>query len=166
MEYYCFSVPKLCLTLCDFMYCSMPGSSVLHCLLFKFMSIELVMLSNHLILCHPLLLLPSVFSSIKVFSNASSLHIRWPRNWRFNFSNSPSSKYSGFISFRIDRFDLQSIIKEYYSDIKKKKIMHQMGETRDCHISGEVSQTQNSKCHMILLIYGILKKIIIYKTEK
>ena len=124
MEYYCFSVPKLCLTLCDFMYCSMPGSSVLHCLLFKFMSIELVMLSNHLILCHPLLLLPSVFSSIKVFSNASSLHIRWPRNWRFNFSNSPSSKYSGFISFRIDRFDLQSIIKEYYSDIKKKKIMH------------------------------------------
>ena len=81
IEYYCFSVPTSCLTLCDFMDCSMPGSSVLHIfwILLKFMSIELVMLSNHLILCHPLLYLPSIFSSIKIFSNASALHIRWPK---------------------------------------------------------------------------------------
>ena len=65
--------------------------------------------SNHLILCRPLLLLPSVFSSIRVFSNESALHIRWPKYWRFSFSNSPSNEYSGLISFRIDRFDLLAL---------------------------------------------------------
>ena len=69
----------------------------------KPMSIELVMPSNHLILCHPLLLLPSIFPSIRVFSNASALRIRWPKYW--SFSSSPSSEYSGFTSFRIDWFD-------------------------------------------------------------
>ena len=63
--------------------------------------------SNHLILCLPLLLLPSVFPSIKVFSNESALHIRWPKNWSFSFS--PSHEYSGLISFRIDRFDLHAV---------------------------------------------------------
>ena len=71
--------------------------------LLKFMSNELVMLSNHLILCHPLLLfLPSVFTIIKVFSKESTLHIRWPKYWCFSFSISPSNEYSGLISFRID----------------------------------------------------------------
>ena len=65
--------------------------------------------SNHLILCRPLLLLPSVFSSIRVFSNESALHIRWPKYWSFSFSNSPSNEYSGLISFRIDRFDLLAL---------------------------------------------------------
>ena len=74
--------------------------------LFKFMSIELVMLSNHLILCHLLLLLPSVFPSIRVFSNESALHITWPKYWSFSFSISHSNEYSGLISFRIDWFDL------------------------------------------------------------
>ena len=69
------------------------------------MSIELVMLSNHLILCHPLLLL-SCFPSIRVFSNESALHIRWPKYWSFNFSINPSNEYSGMISFRIDWLDL------------------------------------------------------------
>ena len=69
--------------------------------LLKLMSIELVMPSNHLILCHPLLLLPSIFPSIRVFSNDSVLRIRWPKDWSFNFSISPSSEYSGLISFRI-----------------------------------------------------------------
>ena len=69
------------------------------------MSIELVMPSNHLILCRPLLLLPSVFTSIRVFSNESVLHIRWPKYWCFSFSISPSNAYSGLISFRIDLFD-------------------------------------------------------------
>ena len=62
--------------------------------------------SNHLILCHPLLLLPSIFPSIRVFSNEQALHIRWPKQWSFSFSISPSSEYSGLISFKIDWFDL------------------------------------------------------------
>ena len=70
------------------------------------MSTELVMLSNHLILCCPLLLLPSIFPSIKVFSNDLALHIRWPKYWSFSFSISPSNEYSGLISFRIDWFGL------------------------------------------------------------
>ena len=73
--------------------------------LLKFMSIESVMLSNHLIICRPLLL-PSIFPSIRVFSNESVLHIRWPEYWSFSFSISPSNEYSGLISFRIDWFDL------------------------------------------------------------
>ena len=74
--------------------------------LFKLMSIESVMPSNHLILCHPLLLLLSTFPSIRVFSNESALRIRWPKYWSFSFSISPSNKYSGLISFRIDWFNL------------------------------------------------------------
>ena len=70
--------------------------------LIKLMSIELVMLSNHLILYHPLLLLPSIFPSIRVFSNELVLCIRWPKYWSFSFSISPSNEYSGMISFRID----------------------------------------------------------------
>ena len=73
--------------------------------LLKFMSIELVMPSNYLVLCHPLLL-PSVFPSIRVFSNESALRFRWPKYWRFSFSTRPSNEYSGLISFRMDWFDL------------------------------------------------------------
>ena len=72
------------------------------------MSIKSVMPSNHLILCHPLLL-PSIFPSIRVFSNESVLHIRWPKDWSFSFSISPSDEYSGLISFRIDWFDLLAV---------------------------------------------------------
>ena len=74
--------------------------------LLKLMSIELVISSNYFILCRPLLLLPSIFPSIRVFSNESVLHIRWLKYWSFTFSISPSSKYSGLISFRIDWLDL------------------------------------------------------------
>ena len=77
--------------------------------LLKLMSIESVMPSNHLILCCPLLLLPSIFPSIRVFSNESLLHIRWPKYWSFSFSISPFSEYSGLISFRIDWLDLLSV---------------------------------------------------------
>ena len=75
----------------------------------KPMSIELVMLSNHLVLCRPLLLPPSIFPSIWVFSNESALCMRWPKNWSFSFSISPSSEYSGLIFFRIDWFDLLAV---------------------------------------------------------
>ena len=77
--------------------------------LLKRMSIESMMPSNHLALCRPLLLLPSIFPSIKVFSNQSALCMRWPKCWRFSFSISPSNEYSGLISIRIDRFDLLAV---------------------------------------------------------
>ena len=77
--------------------------------LLKLMSIELVMPCNHLILCCPLLLLPSIFTSIKVFSNESALQIRWPKYWSFSFSISPFSEYSGLISFRMDWLDLLAV---------------------------------------------------------
>ena len=77
--------------------------------LFKLMSIESVMPSNHLILCHPPLLLPSIFPSIRVFSNKSVLHIRWPKYWSFSFSISPSDEYSELISFRMNWFDLLAV---------------------------------------------------------
>jgi len=77
--------------------------------LLKLMSTESVIPSNHLILCHPLLLLPSIFPSIRVFSNESVLHIRWPEYWSFSFSISPSNEYSGLISFRINWLDLLAV---------------------------------------------------------
>ena len=77
--------------------------------LLKLMSIESVMPSNYLILCHPLLLLHSIFPSIRVFSNKSVLHIRWPKYWNFSFSISPSNEYSGLISFRMDWLDLLAV---------------------------------------------------------
>ena len=81
-------------------------SSTISLSLLKFMSIESVMPSNHLILCHPLLLLPSIFPSIRVFSNESVLRIRWPKYWGFSFSISPFNEYSEMISFRMDWLDL------------------------------------------------------------
>ena len=77
--------------------------------LLKLMSTESVMSSNHLILCHPLLLLPLIFPSIRVFSNESVLYIRWPKYWSFSFNISPSNEYSGLISFRMDWFDLLAV---------------------------------------------------------
>ena len=93
------------------MNCSMPGFWVLHISwsLLKLMSIESLMPSSYLISCHPLLLLPSVFPSIRVFSIGSALHIRWPKYWSFNFSISPSIGYSELISFRIDWLDLLEV---------------------------------------------------------
>ena len=77
--------------------------------LLKLMSIESVMLSNHLILCHPILLLPSIFPSIRIFSSESALHIGWPKYWSFSFSISPFNECSGLISFRINWFDLFAV---------------------------------------------------------
>ena len=93
------------------MDCSTPGLPVQHLLLefTQLMSIELVVPSNHLILCRPLLFLPSIFPSIKVFSDESVLRIRWPKYWSFSFSISPSSEYPGLISFMIDWLDLLAV---------------------------------------------------------
>ena len=84
--------------------------SIINCQsLLKLMSIESVMPSNHLTLCHPLRLLPSTFPSIRVFSNESVIHIRWPKYWSFSFSISTSNEYSGLISFRMDWVDLLGV---------------------------------------------------------
>ena len=77
--------------------------------LLELMSVESVMPSNHLILCRPLLLLPSILPSIRVFSNESALHIRWPKYWSFSFNISPSNEHSGMISFRMDWLDLLAV---------------------------------------------------------
>ena len=104
------SVVQLYLTLCNSTDCSTPGFSVTNFWsLLKLMSVELVMPSNHLILFHPLLLLPLIFCSIRVFSSELVLHIRWSEYWIFSFSISPSNEYSGLIFFRIDWFDLLEV---------------------------------------------------------
>ena len=103
------SVAKSCPTLCDPMDCSTPGLPVFHTLsLIELMSIESVMPSNHLILCCPLVL-PSIFPSIRVFSNESALRIRQPKYWSFSFNLSPSNQHLGLISFRMDWLDLLAV---------------------------------------------------------
>ena len=105
------SVAQQCPTLCNPMDCSMPGLPVHHQLpeLPKPMSIESVMPSNHLILHRPLLLLPPILPSIRVFSNQSALRIRWPKYWSFSINISPSNEHPGLISFRIDWLDLPAV---------------------------------------------------------
>ena len=105
------SVAQSCPTLCDPMDCNTPGllSITNSQSLLKLMSIELVTPSNHLILCHPLIVPPSIFPSIRVFSNESVLQSRWPKYWSFSFSISPSNEYSGLISLRMDWLDLLAV---------------------------------------------------------
>ena len=105
------SVTQSCPTLCDPMDCSTPGLPVHHQSqsLLKLMSMESVMPSSHLILCRPLLLLPPIPPSIRVFSNESALPIRWPKDWSFSFNISPSNEHRGLISFRMDWLDLLAV---------------------------------------------------------
>ena len=93
--------------------------------LLKLTSIELVMTSNHLILCRPLLLPPSIFPSIGVFSNESDLHIRWPKYWSFSLNISPSSEHSGLISFRMDWLDLLAVQGILKSSLQHHSSKHQ-----------------------------------------
>ena len=104
-------VAELCPALCGPMYCSTPGFPVLPVSwsLLKLMSTESVMPSNHLILCHPFPLLPPTPSSIRVFSNESTLRMRWPKYWSFSFSLIPSKEHPGLISFRMDWLDLLAV---------------------------------------------------------
>ena len=111
----------------------------------KFMSIELVMPSNHLILCCPLLLLPSIFPSIRVFSNESAVQTRWPKYWSFSFSFSPSNEYSGLISYKIDWFDLLAV-----QGILKSLLQHH---------SSNASMLQHSAFSMVQLSLGKFREI-------
>ena len=118
-------------------------SSTISWSLLKLMSIESMMLSNHLILCHPLLLLPSIFPSIRFFSNELALHIRWPKYWTFSIS--PSNEYSGLMSFRTDRFDLlavQGTLKDFSSTAIEK---HQFFWTQSFLFSNPVYSLKHIK---------------------
>ena len=105
----CWSVAQSCPTLCNPRDGSTPVSFTISLSLLKLMSFKSVMPSNHLVLCRPLLHLPSIFPGIRVCSNELALHFRWPKYWSFSFSISPSSEYSGLISLRIDWFDLLAV---------------------------------------------------------
>ena len=96
----------------------------------KLMSIELVMPSNHLILCHPLLLLPPIHPSIRIFSNESRLHMRWPKYWSFSFSISPSNVHPGLISFRMDKLDLLAVQGTLKSLFQHYSLKHQFFGTQ------------------------------------
>ena len=132
------SVARSYLFLCDPMDCSMPGFPVHHYSqsLLKLMFIELVMPSKHIILCHPLLFLPSIFLSIRVFSSESVLCIRWPKYWSFSFSISLSNEYSGLISFKIDQFDLLAV------------------SPRDSQESSPAPQFESINSSVLSLLYG------------
>ena len=125
----CCSVAQLHPTFCDPKDCNMPGFPVHHHLL-KLMSVESMMPSNHLTLLSSLLLLPSIFPSIRVFSSESALCIRWPKCWSFSFSINPSNEYSGLISFRIDWFGfltVQGTLKSLFQNhiLKASILWHQ-----------------------------------------
>ena len=124
--------------------CQVSLSFTISWSLLKLITIESVMLSNHLILCHPLLLLPSVFPSIGIFSNEWSLCIKWPKYWNFSFSISPSNEYSGLISFRIYWFDL--LIAQW---ILKNLLQHH--NSKHQFFSAQASLWSNSHIHTWLL---------------
>ena len=120
------SVTQLCRTAARQASLSITNSQSLP----KLMSIESVVPYNHLILCHPLLLLPSIFPSIRVFSNESALHIRWPKYWSFSFNISPSSEHPGQISFRMDWLDLLAV-----QETLKSLLQHHSSKASDLQCS-------------------------------
>ena len=153
------------------MGCSMPGFPVLpHLLeLLKFISIELVVLPNHLILCRPLLVLPSIFPNIRVFSNESAFCIRWPKYW--SFSISPSNEYSRLISFRIDWFDLlalQGTLKNlrHHHNLKASILSHtaffMVQLSHPCMTTGKTIAltTQTFVCKVIDLFFNMLSRFV------
>ena len=131
------SVAQSCLTLCDPMNCSTPGLPVHHQL--KLMCIESVMPSSHLILWRPFLLLPPIPPRIRVFSNKSTLCMRWPKDWSFSFNISPPNKHPGLISFRLDWFDflaVQGTLKSFlqHHSSKASILQHSASSQSSSHI--------------------------------
>ena len=131
----------------------------------KLMSIESVMPSIHLILCHPLLLLPSIFPSIRVFSNESALHIRWPKDWSFSVSISPSNEYSVLISFRMEWLDLlavQGALKCLLQHHSSKASILQHSAFFIVQLSHPYMTT--GKMH-IMVLHNFDKKPVVFKLE-
>ena len=156
------------------MDCSRPGSLSISSSqsMLKFMAIELLMPSNHLILCHPLFLPPSLFPSIRAFSNESFLRIRWPKYWSFSFNISPSNEYSVLISCRIDWWDLlaiQGTLKSLLQHHSSKASILQcsalfMVELSHPHMTTGKTMaltTQTSVSKRISLLFNVLSRLII-----
>ena len=145
--------------------------------LLKLMSIESMMPSNHLIVCHPLLLLPSIFPSIRIFSNESVLCIRWPKYWSFSFSISPSNEHSGLISFRMDWLDLlevQEILKSLLqhrsskASILQHSVFFMVQLSHPYMITGKtitlIRQTFVSK--VMSLVFSMLSRLVIFPSKE
>ena len=177
-EVYQFSVSsatQLCLTLCDPMDCSMPGflSLTISQSLLKLMSIESVMPSNHLILCHPLLP-PSIFPIIRVFSNELVLHISWPKYWSFSFSISPSNEYSGLISFRMDWLHLLAIqgtlksLLQHHSSILRHSALFRVQVSHPYMSTGKaIALTRWTFVGRVMsLLFNMLSKLVIAFSSK
>ena len=127
--------------------------------LLKLLSIESVMLANHLILCHLLLLLPSIFPSIRVYSNGSVLCIRWPKHWSFSYSISPSNEYSGLISFRIDWFDFlaaKGLSRIFSSTFRKHQFF---GTEHSLWSNSHITYTITGK-NIVLTIWTCVDKVM------
>ena len=162
---FCCSVAQSCPTLCDPTdYSQASLSFTISQSSLKLMSIELVMPSNHLILYRPLLLLPSVFPSIMVFSNESALCIRWPKYLSFSFNISPSSEYSGLISFRIDWFDLLTV-----QGTLKSQLQHHSSKAsilcRSAFFMVLLSHPYMTTGKTIALTMEVLRKVIYLSTN-
>ena len=132
------------------MDCSTPGLITNSRSLLKLMSIEPVMPSNHLILCCPLLLLPSIFPSIRIFSKESALHIRWPKYWSFNFNISPSNEHSGLISFRMVWLDLLAV-----QGTLKSLLQHHSSQASTLQYSAFFTVTHNIVSFYIVFLYSL-----------
>ena len=139
--------------------CQASLSSTISQSLLKFTSIESVMPSNHLILCRPLLLLPSIFSSIRVFFSEAALRIRWPKYWSFSFNISPSNEYSGLISFRVDWFDLlavQGTLNSLLQHLSSKASIFWHSAFFIVQLSQLYMTTGNTSIHRFYLFYLLL----------
>ena len=166
-----------CVWLCNPMNCNTPGLPVHHQLPeFTLTHVHWVSDAiNHLILCCPLLLLSSVFPSIRVFSNVSALHIRWPKYWGFNFSISPSMGSSGFISFSVDWFDLLEVqetlksLLQHHSSNEESSTIHNCQKLETTQIHFRVNEFANHLVELLFnnkkntaLLYANLKAVLIY----
>ena len=152
MKCCCCLVTQLCLTLCNPMYSSMPGSPVFHHLpeLVLTHVHQICIPSNHLVICCPLLLLLSTFPSIRVFSNELALPIRWPMYWNFSFSISPSNEYPGLISFRIDWFYLLAVQGNLKSLLQRPSSKASLGRPRGMEWGGRREEGSGWGTHVYL----------------
>ena len=133
--------------------------------LLKLMPIKSVMPSNHLILCRPLLLLPSIFPSIRVFSNESALHISWPKDWSFNFNISPSNEHSGWISFRMDWLDLLAVQRTFKSLLQQSSLNSLLTVQKHQFFGTQLSPQSDSHIHTWDYLYFTINSHLQYSFK-
>ena len=162
----CCSVAKSCAILCN-PWTATPHASLSLTIfpsLLKFISTESGMLFHHLILCHPLLLLPSIFPSVRVFPNESALCIRWPKHWSFSFSVSPSNEYSELIYFRIDWFNLLAAQETLRSLLQHHSSKHQFFSAQPSLWSNSHTQTTGKTIALIVRTFVNKMMFLLFNT--